>query len=447
VSSLGASSSDSSTPRGALERGVLVACPDARPPAYQAVVGLSEAGLLADFLTSFYYRGSSSALDVTRKVAPGASARAERWLHRRYHPQIPADRVQGHASVDLAIALENTLARRFPSAQWAVARSRTRAFDRSLARWIARRRPGCALVFSDVGSEFALPACRAHGVPALLSMVHGDVDEERAILERERETAPAFFPIYLADGPIDERALSWLHRRRLRDLEHADRVLVPSEHIAARLAARGLDRGRIQVIPYAADCRRFVPRPERRDTAGACTFLFAGGITQRKGISYLLEAWRTVRRPGWRLQLLGGLPVDPAPLEPYRDEVEWLGRVGHAEMAAHLAAADVFVFPSLFEGSAVVTYEALACGLPLVATAAAGSVARDGIEGLIVPSADSAALARAMEALGTDPERRQAMARAARERALLFDWPRYHAAIAGAVRLAGEAPLPPTVEG
>ena len=53
-----------------------------------------------------------------------------------------------------------------------------------------------------------------------------------------------------------------------------------------------------------------------------------------------------------------------------------------------MAAADVFVFPSLFEGSAVVTYEALACGLPCVVTPEAGSVVRDGVEGLVVPSAD-----------------------------------------------------------
>ena len=54
--------------------------------------------------------------------------------------------------------------------------------------------------------------------------------------------------------------------------------------------------------------------------------------------------------------------------------VEHLGRVGHSEMPARMAAADVFVFPSLFEGSAVVTYEALASGLPSIATAASGTV-------------------------------------------------------------------------
>ena len=143
-----------------------------------------------------------------------------------------------------------------------------------------------------------------------------------------------------------------------------------------------------------------VSSTEGKHHGSTCTFLFAGGITQRKGIKYLLEAWDRVRRPGWKLQLLGALPESPGPLSSLPDQVELLGRIGHSEMPARMAAADVFVFPSLFEGSAVVTYEALACGLPGVVTPAAGSVVRDGIDGFVVKPRDVTALARRMEQLG-----------------------------------------------
>ena len=82
-----------------------------------------------------------------------------------------------------------------------------------------------------------------------------------------------------------------------------------------------------------------------------------------------------------------------------------------------MAAADVFVFPSLFEGSAVVTYEALACGLSCVVTPAAGSVVRDGIEGFLVEPRDVNALAERMERLGNMPDLRARMSVAARSRA------------------------------
>ena len=259
-------------------------------------------------------------------------------------------------------------------------------------------------------------------------MVHGEVHEEIEVLNREARISPEFFPIYLGDGVLDRRELSWLHRRRLADVSLADLILVPSDHIAERLAQSGIPPYKLRVIPYAADCNRFRPQAQKLHTA-SCTFLFAGGITQRKGIRYLLTAWERIRRPDWNLQLLGPLPRNLEPLAPSLAHVQVLGRVSHAEMPSYMAAADVFVFPSLFEGSAVVTYEALASGLPSIVTPAAGSVVRQGIEGFLVAPGDVNALANRMEQLGNSPELRAEMSQAARARSLDFDWPRYHAAV------------------
>lgn len=408
---------------------VLVACPDARPPAYEAVLGLSRHGWLDEFATSFYYRDQGAFASAARSLAPSWFARQEPRLLRRHVDGLAGDQVRPHPAVDVALAIENRLGRRAAGLRRGVARWRTRRFDAQLARRILARRPTAALIFSDVGSEFALPSCRQVGCSPVLSMVHGEVGEELEVLDAEAGRSPEFLPIYLADGPIDRRELAWLHDRRLRDLELADVVLVPSRHIADRLVARGTPRAKLRVVPYAADTARFVPDPARPRPTGQCTFLFAGGITQRKGIKYLLEAWRRVRRPGWTLQLLGGLPADPRPLEPYRDEVRWLGRVGHREVPAAMAAADVFVFPSLFEGSAVVTYEALASGLPSIVTPSAGAVVRDGIEGFEVAPGAVEPLADAMERLGRDVELRAEMSLAARRRGEEYDWARYRRSI------------------
>ena len=421
----------SQTPAAAQPRTarVLVACPDARPPAYEAVAGLAAAGMLDRFLTGYYYDDRGPLAALARRSFPDRFARVEPRLRRRYHEGIPAAAVATAPAFDVALAVENRLHGSPVVLRDQVARWRTRHFDGRLARLLDRRRPDAALIFSDVGSGLALPLCRQRAIGTVLSMVHGDVREEREVIAREAERSPDFFPIYLADGAVNGRALSWLHERRLRDIDLAERILVPSDHIAGRLIEQGTPADRVRVVPYAADTERFRPRTDRPSQAVGCTFLFAGGITQRKGIKYLLEAWRRVRRPGWRLQLLGGLPADPKPLEPYRDEVEWLGRVGHAEVPAVMAAADVFVSPSLFEGSAVVTYEALACGLPSIVTPEAGSVVRDEVEGLLVPSADVERLAIAMERLGHDAELRRVMSLAARARAEEFTWTRYHAAV------------------
>jgi starch synthase len=416
---------------------VLVACPDGRSPAYQAVVGMARLGRLRRFVTAFYYSGDGPLAGLAKRVAPLRFSRCERLLRRRHEPEIPARRVRQDWGFDLALAAERRLATSHAEVRLRLARWRTRRFDRIVAQTLIRDRPAAALLFSDVASEFALPACRRLGIASVLSMVHGDVREERRVMEIEAETAPDFFPIYLGNGKVDPGEMAWLHERRLRDIELADRILVPSEHIAGELVRHGTPRDRIAVVPYAADTRRFVPDPDKTQGAN-CTFLFAGGITQRKGIKYLLEAWRLVRRPRWRLQLLGGLPANTGPLRPYLDQVEWLGRFPHAEVPARMASADVFVFPSLFEGSAVVTYEAMACGLPCIVTAEAGSVARHGRDGLIVPARDVASLAAAMERLGTDAAFRAACAASARAQAEAHDWDRYHHAVIGAVKCVTE---------
>jgi starch synthase len=407
---------------------VLVACPDARPPAYHAVIALNQAGWLESFATAYFFNPGSRSVILARRLAPRHFQRWEALLRRRHHPEIPADRVVRVPSVDLALRLEASLASRRTNLKRRLAQARTDWFDRRLASLVARVRPDLLLVFSDVGSERTLPLCRRLGIPTILSMVHGDVREEARILAEEEAAAPDFFPLYLGDGVLDREELRWLHQRRLRDLELADRILVPSTQIAETLTAHGTPIDKIQVVPYAADCRRFQP-PPRKQHGSNCTFLFAGGITQRKGIKYLLEAWEKVRRPEWKLQLLGPLPHRCGPLEPWLGHVELLGRVGHAEVPGRMAAADVFVFPSLFEGSAVVTYEALAAGLPCVVSPSAGSVVRDGVEGFLVPPRNVEELAARMIQLGNSPDLRARMSQAARRRAREFDWPRYHAAI------------------
>jgi glycosyltransferase involved in cell wall biosynthesis len=417
---------------------VLVACPDSRPPAYQAVIGLERDGMLAQFLTAFYYNEASKIAGIARGVAPSRFSRCEEWLNRRRDPEIPSQRVRSVWSYDLAVKFESRLRPERAALKRAVVRWRTERFDQRVAAEVRTTRPDALLVFSDVGSEIALPTCRRLGIPSVLSMVHGDVREEQDVLKCERAVSPEFFSMYLGDGVFDHEELAWLHGRRLRDLALADRVLVPSDHIRDILVDYGTDPGKIYVIPYAADTRRFRPR-QSRSCSGTCTFLFAGGITQRKGIKYLLEAWKRIRRPGWRLQLLGALPKDAGPLEPLLGGVELLGRLPHSEVPARMADADVFVFPSLFEGSAVVTYEAMACGLPCITTPNSGSVVRDGIEGFLVPPRDPSTLANRMERLGTDLELRDRMGSAARIRAEEYDWPRYHTSICSAVRTVAEA--------
>lgn len=405
--------------------GVLVFCPDARPPAYELVKGLAAAGMLTRFVTGYHY--ADSPLERLTGTLPWTK-RLHAGLKRRVVPGLSPRLVERFPSYDLLIRAENRAGRVSPRMRSRIATWRTGRFDRQCAqampRWAAEG-ARTALFFSDVGSEFAMAAARGHGLMVVLSMVTGHMDEELETLQRERTRQPDFYSLYLGDGALDMNELARLHARRGRDLAQADLVLVPSEHIAEQVRCRsGVEPERIRVIPYAADVERFVPAT-RYATPERCRFLFAGGITQRKGLSDLLSAWNLVRRTGWTLTIAGEAPSRALEKIPDDPTIELVGRVAYGDMPRLMASHDAFVFPSLFEGSAVVCYEAMACGLPVITTPQAGSVVRDGRDGLIVPAADPAALAAAMNRLGGDPKTRSAMSASARQRAMDHTWDIY----------------------
>ncbi len=222
-------------------------------------------------------------------------------------------------------------------------------------------------------------------------------------------------------------------RRSLTEMEAADYVLIPSEFVRRSFLEQGFPERRLLWIPFGVDTDRFRPS----DVGGPRPFraLFIGQVGVRKGVPYLLEAWR---RLGWRdaeLWIVGRPSVEFARLGGRYKElsgVRWKGYV--SDPVALYQQADVFVFPTIEEGSALVTYEAMACGLPVVTTPNAGSVVRDGVEGLIVPIRDVDALAVALDQLRADERLRREMGKAARARVERYTWDRHGDVLAGTYR-------------
>ena len=114
---------------------VLVACPDARPPAYQAVVGLHRARLLRSFLTSTYYDRDGHIATLVRRLAPVAFNRLEGVLLRRHEPEIPPALVRSVPSFDVALRMEARAATNHPQITRALARWRPPTS--SIAGWPA----------------------------------------------------------------------------------------------------------------------------------------------------------------------------------------------------------------------------------------------------------------------------------------------------------------------
>jgi glycosyltransferase involved in cell wall biosynthesis len=212
----------------------------------------------------------------------------------------------------------------------------------------------------------------------------------------------------------------WGMRRGLAEFEITDFITVPSLFAYESMLAEGIPEHRLFLVPYGVDPTRFIPGepPE-----GVFRLLFVGQVSLRKGVPYLLQAWEQLHLPRAELWLAGRVTPDAEQfVAPYRDRpsICFLGHV--REVASLYRQVSAFVLPSIEEGSALVTYEAMASGLPLIFTRNSGAVSRDGIEGFRVPIREVDALAAAVERLYQDPDLRREMGQAGRERAEEYTW-------------------------
>ena len=216
----------------------------------------------------------------------------------------------------------------------------------------------------------------------------------------------------------------WNYARALRELAQADFITVPSSFVRASMIAEGIPARKLIEIPFGVDLRRFVPA--ERAQAHPFRVVFAGTVSIRKGAPDLLEAWR---RLAWRdaeLVLVGAVAPDFSAIRARWADLPGVRFTPHSpELARVFQQCDVFVFPSIEEGSALVNYEAMEGGLPVVTTPNAGSVARDGEDGFIVTIRDIDALCYRLERLRRDDALRMRLGRAARERASQFTWETY----------------------
>ena len=251
----------------------------------------------------------------------------------------------------------------------------------------------------------------------VVSEIYILISTNRLVAEERRQ-----FPGWEAEPPDWEGVLrEFNHQDAL--LSQADFYICPSESVAQDLVKNwNIAQGCTAVVPYGMSPAWLQLVPETRPGR----ILFVGTADLRKGIHYLAMAAEELVRRGRKYEFrVAGHVEELVRHQPACRHLTFLGRVPRERIHEEFQQADVFTLPSLAEGSAEVTYEALAAALPLVVTASAGSVARDGIEGIVIPERDPIALADAIESIVENRALRTQFATAARQRAAEYTWDRY----------------------
>jgi glycosyltransferase involved in cell wall biosynthesis len=265
-------------------------------------------------------------------------------------------------------------------------------------------------------------AAKARGLRCFYELPISWWETSRRLLREEAERLPAWAPTLVGPRDSEEKL-----RRKSDELALADLVICPSRFVQDSLppGTRGI------VAEFGSPPVRVRPAGENKKLR----VLFAGAMTQRKGLADLFDAFRRLRRDDIELVVMGA-PV--APMNFYRaqfaDFIHEPPRP-HDAVLELMSRCDVLALPSIVEGRALVQQEALACGMPLLATRNAGGedLIEDGRAGFLVPMRDSGALAEKIAWLADHRECLAEMRAAAQRKAAEYPWSRYTETIINAI--------------
>lgn len=318
-------------------------------------------------------------------------AQLRRLAGRRPHG-VPSDRITAFTNFGLAFHRRRSTAQSAGEAGAATLWG-CREFSRRVVRHGFGQAKGL-YAFNGAALE-QLVAARAAGIFTILEQCMAPL----ALLDDLLSEEAAAFPAWAAAGEAGSSAQRALAEREKAEWAEADLIVCGSDFVKRGIGACGGPEDRCVVVPYGVD----IPseQPARTAPTGPLRVLTVGEVGLRKGSPTVLEAARRLKGAAV-FRMVGPCALPAAVRAELAADLELVGAVPRAEIGRHFAWADVFLLPSLCEGSATVTYEALAAGLPVLCTPNTGSVVRDGIDGMIVPARDVAAIVDAVRRLHGD---------------------------------------------
>jgi glycosyltransferase involved in cell wall biosynthesis len=293
-------------------------------------------------------------------------------------------------------------------------------FDYAVAHFLER----CDLFlgWSQV-SLHSLGLARRLGMPTLLEHPMSHVDAWVRLVRAEYRRWAGRASGFYSDFP------SLLLGRMRREVQLADRISVLSTFARETFVREGVAPERLLTLPLAVDAGHFSPDGGPAPS-GRFHVLYVGRVELPKGVPYLLQAVAPLAQ-GLELALAG--PVLPE-MEPVLarlggPHVHLLGMVAARELPACYRQADVVVMPSVNDALGLVILEAMACGVPVIASAHSGGpdIITDGEDGFVVPAGDAAALGDRIATLLADRGRARRMGEAARAKILARYTPAHYA--------------------
>ena len=274
-------------------------------------------------------------------------------------------------------------------------------------------------------------AARDRGLKRVYDLPIAYWETTQRLLGEEAQRYPEWEPT-LGGTRDSEEKLS----RKTQELELAELVICPSAFVLESLPTRARMEKRCLVVPFGSPTVDLKANAPRENVRSPLRLLFAGALTQRKGLADLFAAMKLIGSKKIELVVMGSLL---RPLSWYRQRFAdfiYEPPRPHDEVLRLMQSCDILVLPSIVEGRALVQQEAMACGLPVIASKNAGcdDLIAEGETGFLVPIRSPEEIAEKISWCLANRSRIRGMGIAARERASEFTWRFYGESIVAAVR-------------
>lgn len=241
---------------------------------------------------------------------------------------------------------------------------------------------------------------------------------------------------YYMERFFDDKSIGEDLKQR-ENLQIVDYILTASDFVKNSIL--GIEENKnvenkITVIPYGANTQQFSYKIRQYKSGEILRLLVVALISKRKGIEFLLDAMEKLKNEPVKLSVIGVSTTSNGQELVERmnrmENVEYIGRIPHEQICEYFDINDVFILPSLAEGSSLSVYEALASGMPCVVTRNTGSVVTDGIDGIIIEVKNADSIVVAVEKFVQNPELVYEMSCNAQNTMDKYSWKKYEKKIA-----------------
>jgi glycosyltransferase involved in cell wall biosynthesis len=242
-----------------------------------------------------------------------------------------------------------------------------RLFENNVNHWLQHEPKADIVVCWSGFLHHCLSTARRTSTKIILETGSCHTDQQAALIKKEYDS----YGLTINSHNKKRQALA------RQEYAEADLIMAPSDFVKQSFVNEGFSADKIAVVPYGVDTSFFTPALTK-PIGNSFTFLFVGMVSLQKGIHYLLRAWQQADLDQNKTQLviIGALQKDFLQVRhklPQARNVIFTGGISREALRSQYQAANVFVLPSVQEGFAMVIGEAMACGLPVIASTHTGA--------------------------------------------------------------------------